>query len=155
MTSFNLVQTLATSKLWSKSVCTSFTLFLNQCLPCVQSSLRLPELCVGDNQSISFTKVNKHLTSVILPRPCGPTIFLYDPTPATLFQSSIMMVFVLPFPSSSRISSIMSYSSSTSSSSCSDVGMYTCIIKIFIGSACNLIAMFYRPVNSYGRFDKS
>ena len=36
------------------------------CLPCVQSSFRLPEPCVGDNQSISFTKVNKYLTSVIL-----------------------------------------------------------------------------------------
>jgi len=39
---------------------------ISWCLPCVQSSLRLPELCVGDNQSISFTEVNKHLTPVIL-----------------------------------------------------------------------------------------
>jgi len=49
--------------------------------------------------------------------------------------------FVSPFPSSSRIFSIMSYNSSTSSFSCSDVGMYTCINKILIGTAYNLIAM--------------
>ena len=39
---------------------------ISWCLSCVQSSLRLPESCVRDNQSISFTKVNEHLTSVIL-----------------------------------------------------------------------------------------
>jgi len=39
---------------------------ISRCLPRVQSSLWLLELCVGDNQPISFTKVNEHLTSVIL-----------------------------------------------------------------------------------------
>jgi hypothetical protein len=39
---------------------------ISWCLPCVQSPLRFSEPCVGDNQSISFTKVNKNLTSVIL-----------------------------------------------------------------------------------------
>jgi hypothetical protein len=48
---------------------------------------------------------------------------------------------LLPFPTSSRISSIMPYNSSTLSSSCSDIGMYTCIIKIFISAACSLITM--------------
>ena len=52
-----------------------------------------------------------------------------------------MMLFVSSFPSSSRISSIVSYNFSTSSSSYSDVGMYTCISRIFTGSAFNLIAM--------------
>jgi hypothetical protein len=35
-----------------------------------------------------------------LPRPCGPTMFLYVSFPTTIFQSPIMMLFVLPFPSS-------------------------------------------------------
>jgi len=38
---------------------------ISRCLPHVQSSLWLLEPCVGDNQSISFTKVNEHLTPVI------------------------------------------------------------------------------------------
>ena len=81
---FNLVQILATSKLWSVNICprqclhilhnvseSMFHKYLVQlmstpiswCLPCIQSSLRLPESCVGDNQSIYLTKVNKHLSS--------------------------------------------------------------------------------------------
>jgi hypothetical protein len=52
-----------------------------------------------------------------------------------------MKLFVSPFPSSSRISSIVSYNFSTSSSSYYDVGTYTCIIRIPNGSAFKLIAI--------------
>jgi CBS domain containing-hemolysin-like protein len=52
-----------------------------------------------------------------------------------------MKLFVSPFPSSSGISSIVSYNFSTSSSSYYDVGMYTCIIRILSGSAFKLIAI--------------
>jgi hypothetical protein len=44
-------------------------------------------------------------------------MFRYDLSPTKLLQSPIMIVFVSPLPLSARISSIMSYSSVTSSSS--------------------------------------
>jgi hypothetical protein len=56
-------------------------------------------------------------------------------------ESPSMMVHVSPFPSYSRISSIILYNYSILSSLYSTVGMYACINKILTGSAFNLRGM--------------
>ena len=66
----------------------------------------------------------------LLPSPYGPTVFQYDLSTTILFCSFIMMVSVSPFPSYSRISSVVRYNSSISSSSYTIVGMYSCTNEI-------------------------
>jgi hypothetical protein len=54
---------------------------------------------------------------VSISRPYDPQILRFDLSPTTLFQSPIMTAFVSPFSSYSSMSSILSYNSSTYSSS--------------------------------------
>ena len=109
---FNLVQILATSKLWSESisapgsVCTSFTLFLKSmlhkyvvqmmvtliswCLPCVRLLLGfLYHVFMTISPFVSQMLLSIWTLWFFLPRPCGPTIFLYDSPPSTLHTTSL------------------------------------------------------------------
>lgn len=90
---------------------------ISWCSPGIEFSLRLLKAYAGDNKVIYFT-VNERLPLWhLLPTTSDPQMFRYDLSPTKLLQSPIMIVFVSPLPLSARISSIMSYSSVTSSSS--------------------------------------
>ena len=118
---FNLVQIFANSELWSSQyllkAVSSHPLYLSWIVvriyntPDFDFDLLVLSRCtvfseaVGNNRSISFMKGNELLTSLVSPlSQCGPRMFWYDLCLATPFHSCIMMVFVAPLPSSSRIS---------------------------------------------------
>ena len=115
---------------------------ISWCFPGLTPSRRLLKPWVGDGKSIRFTKVNEYLASLISPSEftCCNNVciwFMFKHTVSVPYYDGVRHT----FPSSSRTSSITPYSSSTSSSSYSDVDMYTCTIKMLTGSACNLRAM--------------
>ena len=110
----------------------------------VKYTLTFLKPCVDDKKSVSFTTVNKHLTSLISPS-------------QSMLSKNVSVRFIcihtIPVPrnngvcltllSFSRTTSNVSYNHSTSSSSYSDVITYICTNKSIIAHAFNLTAMIF------------